>query len=103
MTRGGLSIDQKMVDEFVNSTIKNSDDLKTPISLEPLGFDIKVDFVRMREFLSRGLCLDLQRRERGNTNIKMSDIKGALSADDPIEYLRSKGYDSKVLGKLVTK
>lgn len=101
MTRGGLSIDQKMVDGFVNQTIKEGSDFDSTIDLTDLGFPgIKVTFEKAREFFSRGLCLDLQRRERGTSTIKMTDIKGALASDNPIEFLRSKGYDSKILTKL---
>lgn len=101
MTRGGLSIDQKMVDGFVNQTIKEGADFDSVLDLTDLGFpEIKVDFTKAREFFSRGLCLDLQRRERGSSSIKMSDLKGALNSPDPFEYLKSKGYDSKILQKL---
>lgn len=101
MTRGGLSIDQKMVDAFVNSIIKSGEDFDKTVDLTDLGFpDIRLDFKRIREYFSKGLCLDLQRRERGSSTIKMTDIKGALASDNPIEFLRSKGYDSKILTKL---
>lgn len=101
MTRGGLLMDQKTVDGFVNQTIKQGSDFDSTIDLTDLGYPgIKVDFNKAREFFSRGLCLDLQRRERGSSSIKMSDIKGALGSDDPIGFLRSKGYDDKILQKL---
>ena len=100
MTRGGLSIDQKMVDQVVNSTIRKPEDFGKPISLKDLGFDITLDFDKVREFFSRGLCLDLQRRERGTTTVRMTDLKGALNSTDPLEYLRSKGYDDKILNKV---
>jgi len=101
MTRGGLSIDQKMVDTFINGTIKEGSDFDTTLDLTDLGYPgIKVDFTKAREFFSRGLCLDLQRRERGSSTIKMGDLKRALNSPDPLEYLKSKGYDSKILQKL---
>jgi len=100
MTRGGLSIDQKMVDRFVDTTVQAPTDFAKAIDLSDLGFDIQLDFGRIKELFARGLCLDLQRRERGSSSIKMADIAGALKADDPLEFLRAKGYDSKVLGRL---
>lgn len=100
MTRGGLSIDQKMVDRFVDENIKTPADFGKTINTETLGFDLKVDFQKAKEFYSRGLCLDLQRRERGSSTIKMADIKGALSASNPLEYLKSKGYDERLIAKL---
>lgn len=101
MTRGGLSIDQKMVDRFVDENITSFADFGNLLKLNELGFeDITLDFEKMRELFSRGLCLDLQRRERGSSTIKIADIKGAMNSADPLEYLKSKGYDSKVLAKL---
>jgi hypothetical protein len=102
MTRGGLSIDQKMVTDFIRSTVKNPDDLLT-LNLEGLtGETEKVSFHDTIDYLSRGICLDLQRRERKVETIKTSDLKGSIDSDDPIGYLRGRGYTDKTIFKIFT-
>lgn len=101
MTRGGLSIDQSKVDSFVESIVREAKDFGKPISLESLGFDGTLGFSEIRNFFSRGLCLDLQRRERGPAErIKDSDIKGAIEAENPVEYLKSKGYSDRIITRI---
>lgn len=101
MTRGGLSIDQKQVTLFVRSVVSNPQILKDGFSLKGLtGDDEKVGFGDSLEYLSRGLCLELQRRERDTTSVKMTDLKGALNSPNPLEFLKAKGYDQKVLAKV---
>lgn len=100
MTKGGLSIDQKMVDNFIFSKVKTPTDLQS-LDLSDLGFEgEKVNFQDNLNFLSRGLCLDLQRKERKVETIKTSDMRGAVSADSPVEYLRGRGYSDKTISKI---
>lgn len=101
MTKGGLTTDQKMVDQFVESAIKGPEDFGKPLKLDSLGFDLTLTFGQMRELFARGLCLDLQRRERGPAErIKDSDIAGAIKADDPVGYLKSKGYSDRIITRI---
>ena len=105
MTRGGLSIDKKMVDAFVSSIILKPEDFGKVHSLKHFGFDgLTVDFQKAKALFSTGLCLDLQRMERGPAErFKNSDLGAALKSPNPIDYLRSRGYSERLLSTLVPK
>src|SRR5574339_38128 len=107
MTRGGLTIDQKMVDTFIFNTVKGPSDLQNGIDLSELtGEDETVNFRDLLKFLSRGLCLDLQRRERVVETIKQVDIKDGITilskggtVQDVVDLLTKKGYTEKTILK----
>ena len=103
MTRGGLIIDQKLVDTFISKTVSSPDDLRNGFNLKDItGESEVVTWNDSLNFLSRGLCLRLQSRERKTETIKMVDIKGAIDSDDPITFLQEKGYSDKTIHKLFT-
>jgi hypothetical protein len=99
MTKGGLTIDQKMVTNFIFEKVKSPSDLSN-LELSDLGFDETINFSDSLNLLARGLCLDLQRRERKVETIKTSDLKGAVASDSPVEYLRAHGYSDKTIAKI---
>lgn len=96
MTRGGLSVDQKMVTNFIFTKVKSVSDLKDGIDISDLSGEKEIlDFPTILNFLSRGLCLDLQRKERGTTSVSIGKIKDELrrrgiNPDDIINEIKNR-------------
>lgn len=101
MTRGGLETEQKMVSKFIFETIKTPQNLQDGFSLETFGIEETVNFSDSLTYLARGLCLELQKRERGpSERIKDSDTKAAIKAPNPIEFLRGRGYSDRAIKRI---
>lgn len=109
MTRGGLAIDQKMVDSLVESAIQNPEDFGAGIEVPAeWGIEIGTSFRDLRGYMARGLCLEIQRKLRGpSERIKDSDIAKALKVaqdgGDAIGYLRGQGYSDRLITRIFTK
>ena len=104
MTRGGLEMEQKAVDTFIDNLNPSGEDLENGIDISDLSGkpNERLSLRDILHFASRGICLRLQARERKTETIKMSDLKDAVAAGDPIALLRSRSYSDKTIYKIFT-
>lgn len=78
MTRGGLTIEQKDVDNFIKE-FDSPESIADGIDLEPLTGETEIlTFSEIMGMAARGITLRLQARERQKSTVKMADLKAEL-------------------------
>ena len=104
-------ITQKDVDSFIRGAIKTPADLGRNLKVDRIGtetFDHNFSFENLRDFMARGLCLELQKELRTPVQtIKTRDISKLTEAikagKDPIVSLTELGYSAETIKRIFTK